>query len=132
MTLYCTHEGGDYFDGMWICADCYKKMSERPKRYDLGFLDGTPRQDIVWEASIATCDGVAFGKFLMWMVSYLRLMSLWTISKDEARNLCLDVLSQMGEPYGSKYAGWEKSDAKELVREGIIAYWDEGPSGSNK
>lgn len=68
---------------------------------------------------------------MYWMVRYMRVRSLWTVSKDEARKQCLELLSEMGEPFGSDDACWDHEDAKELVREGIIAYWDEAPSGQN-
>ncbi|MEO1564134.1 MAG: hypothetical protein AAFR98_11920 [Pseudomonadota bacterium] len=97
------------------------------------YSDGSQgRQEIVWTAEIATdIDGTGFSKFFSWMVHYLRLRSFWSISKQDARQQCLEVLRDMAEPFGSDDASWGKDDAKELVCEGILAYWDEGPSGAN-
>lgn len=124
-----THKRGDYFDGMWICADCYATLDSRPKKYRIGGELGV--QEIAWQAKIATCDGVTFGKFLSWMVSYLCLRSLGAISKDAARRQCLELLSECGDAFGSRWARWDKSGAQDLVREGIISYWDEGPIVAN-
>jgi hypothetical protein len=89
------------------------------------------RQDIVWQASIASADGIQFSKFLSWMVAYLRMRSLWSINKHDATNQCLSALIDMDEPFGSKHCSWDKSAAKEIVTESILSYWDESPTGSN-
>lgn len=134
--MACEHKRGDMIHGMWVCADCFQPLHSRPTRYgmvrcDTKVPDGT-RQEIIWMAEKAVnSDGVPFGKFVLWMVIYLRCRSLWAISKDSARQQCLEILRDMGEPYGSESACWSRDDAKELVREGIVAYWDEGPCGAN-
>lgn len=108
-------------------------LDGRPKTYGLGIgPDGAQRQEIIWQAPIAMdAVGTTFAKFVGWMISYMRLRSLWTVSKEEARQQCLELLRDMGEPFGSDGACWDREDAKELVREGICAYWDEGPHGAN-
>ena len=131
----CKHKRGDMIYGMWICADCFKPLDHRPVRYDMlswpkGQLRGVDgkglRQSIVWQAETAKdAHGVTFSQFVGWMVGYLRLRSLWTISKEEARQECLQVLIDQGEPFGSGDACWSKDDAKELVRDGILVYWDD-------
>ena len=132
----CRHKRGDFFLDMWICADCYSPLHERPKVYGTRYhFDGHPNlQEIVWNAETATCDGVSLGQFLTWMVSYLRMRSLWTRSKEQSLRECLEVLRCQGEPFGGKYASWTKGDAKELVKEGILAYWYDcaGSGGSNQ
>ena len=42
------------------------------------------------------------------------------------------ALRDMGEPYGSRNCLWTKSDAKEIVNEGILTYCDECTGGSNQ
>ena len=135
--MTCKHQRGDTIHGIWVCADCFKPLMSRPVRYHmalgLGVRQGRgERQEIAWQADFAKDDdGVRFGKFVLWMVGYLRSRSLFTVTKDEARQQCLDVLRDMGEPFGSNGACWDREDAKELVREAICAYWDEGPAGAN-
>ena len=135
--LTCHHKRGDYIHGLWVCADCFTVLSERPKQYQVlpytftGGKEGV-RQEIAFISAIAqNTSGATFGQFLNWMIGYLRLRSVWTISKDEARKQCLETLRDQGEHFGSDHACWTKDDAKELVREGICAYWDESPSGAN-
>lgn len=130
----CKHKKGDTIQGMWVCADCFRPLDVRPIRYRM-----TPygrgrdtRQEISWMAEVAKDNkDTTFGKFVSWMVSHLRLRSLWTISKENARRQCLDLLQMQGEPYGSTEFDWDKSAAKELVDEGIVSYWDEAPSSTN-
>lgn len=136
--MLCSHKRGDYLHGLWVCADCFNVLQERPYRYAMRPWPaptgepGKTRQEIVWQADFAeSSDRVKLSKFLAWMISYMRLRSAWTVSKDEARQQCLEVLRDQGDPFGSSDAGWEKDDAKELVREGICAYWDEAPAGAN-
>ncbi len=133
--MNCLHESGDYIHGIWVCAHCFQSLAERPVIYGMAqsrLPASEARQQITWQAKIAEDEcGTKFGKFVLWMVGHLRMRSLWTISKDAARRQCLDLLRDMGEPFGSRRAGWAKADAKELVREGILAYWDEAPSGGN-
>ena len=137
MSDKCNHGRGDFIQGIWICADCFTCLNGRPTKYgiELGLgLQGAPRerQTITWRADIArNDDGVTFAQFIGWMVSYLRLRSAWSLTKDEARRECLQVLCDQGEPFGSLGSGWDKDDAKELVNEAICAYWDESPSGAN-
>jgi hypothetical protein len=132
----CKHERGDFIDGIWVCADCFRTLDERPKRYALvtrGYYDGpAARQEIAWEAPIAVdSNGIELSMFVGWMIRFLRARTLWTLSRDEARRLCLEVLRDQGEPYGGKYSSWFRDDAKELVREGILCYFDDTSSGRN-
>lgn len=132
--MACKHLRGDTIHGIWVCADCFTPLAHRPERYAMlpGPNGGGDRQEIVWRAEIAKDqDGTRFGKFVLWMVGYLRARSLWSISKEEARQQCLEALQEMGEPFGSDGACWDREDAKELVREAIITYWDEAPHGAN-
>lgn len=130
----CGHRCGDYFQGMWICAICYTPMSERPTAYGSLYRgkEGPP-QSIIWQASIAKDEaGTRFSTFLEWMIGYLRRRSIFTISKDDARQQCLEALRDMGEPFGSDGCTWDREDAHEIVKEDICSYWDdEGFSGQN-
>lgn len=130
----CKHKSGDTIQGSWVCAHCYKLLSERPKTYKLGIgSKGGPRQEIDWMASIAkTPDGVTLSKFVAWMVGHMRRKCLWSVSKHECMKQCLEALSEMGEVFGSDDACWDREDAKEIVNEAIIAYWDEAPAGANQ
>jgi hypothetical protein len=130
--MSCKHKRGDFFHGMWICADCFTPLDERPKAHTAGgVLDGKP-QEIKWIASIATdADGTKFSTFLKWMTGYLRWRSLFTMTKDSARLQCLEALRDIGEPFGSAGFSWERSDAREIVREEIISHWEAPASGAN-
>lgn len=127
----CKHQSGDFIQGMWVCAHCYRPLDGRPKTYGLGIGHKVKRQEILWMAEIATSGGVPFRRFVGWMVRYLRMRCLFTMSKHEALSQCLEALRDMGEPYGDDGATWDRDDAKEIVNEAICAYWDEVPSGSN-
>lgn len=132
--MSCDHMTGDFIDGLWVCAHCFEPLRGRPKKYGPGpgHHGKQVPQTIVWEARIATDkNGTTLCQFVTWMVRYMRIKSLWTISREEARGQCLEVLRDQGEPFGNDGACWGKDDAKELVREGVLAYWDEGPSGAN-
>lgn len=133
-TMRCKHTKGDYVAGTWLCGECFRYLSDRPKTYRMltGTFAGGPIQEIDWQAEIAIAEGgVPLAKFLAWMVAYLRMRSLWTLSKEDARRECVAVLRDQGEPFGSPDACWSRADAKDLVREGILSYWDDAPSGSN-
>lgn len=131
--MECRHKKGDYFHGLWICSVCFKPLESRPIKYGMKSGRDGVRQQIVWTAEIAKDEaGTRFSKFLSWMVGYLRLRSFWTISRDEARQQCLELLQEMGEPFGADDVCWERNDAKELIREGICIYWDDAPSGANE
>lgn len=135
---FCKHKTGDYFHGMWICGNCYTALSGRPTKYGMSIRGrtaekGETRQVIIWQAPIAKDPkGTTLGKFLTWMIQYLRRRSLWLLTKEEARQLCLDALREQGEYFGSNDACWTQADANEIVREAICAYWDEGPAGQNR
>ena len=53
------------------------------------------------------------------------------VSEDAARRECLQVLRDLGEPFGSSYYSWSKADAIELVHEGILSYSEEVFDGAN-
>ena len=135
--LTCKHLNGDFIHGMWVCGQCFQPLYERPTRYYnppriFGTKGNGPPQRLEWQAETAKDNnGTSMAKFVGWMVGYLRLRSLWTISKEQARQQCLEVLRDQGEPFGSQDACWAREDAKDLVREGICSYWDEAPSGRN-
>lgn len=130
--MTCQHRRGDFFNGMWICANCFQPLHDRPKKYTAGgSYDGKP-QEIKWTAAIATdANGTKFSTFLKWMTGYLRWRSLFTMTKDNARLQCLEALRDIGEPFGSDDCAWDREDAKEIVREAICAYWDATASGAN-
>ena len=132
----CQHMRGDTFEGMWICADCFTPLGERPKRYggQIGKGIGAARYEVVWVAPIAiAANGISFSTFLGWIVWNLRVRSFFSISKETARRQCLDALRDMGEPFGSDDCEWSRSAAKDIVTEGVCAYWDSMVGGgSNK
>lgn len=130
--MTCTHKSGDMIQGSWVCAHCYRILHERPHTLSLGIgPKGQHRQEIDWMAPIAMVGEVPFRKFVGWMVRYVRMRCLFTMSKHEALQQCLEALRDMGEPYGDDGCTWDKDDAKEIVNEAICEYWDETPSGAN-
>lgn len=135
----CNHfeHGGDFVNGWWICAKCFEKLQRRPVRYytlrmgdDIyGDFSATHPQESI-ESSIAECRGVTLSEFIGFMS--LRLISLTRgeMTKLDAASYSIDLLKDLGEPFGNKDYSWDRSGAHEIIAEDL-QYWDEGDSGSN-
>lgn len=121
----CGHPSGAFVGDIWVCAHCFQMLPERPKKYQ-GGNDWHAPQQIVWEAPIAKdVAGTTLDQFLEWMVKAIRQRTLWTVSRHEALKMSLEALKDQGERFGSPYAGWTKSDAKELLSEAVFCYWED-------
>lgn len=128
----CLHQrGADVSEmGYWVCADCWEKLSDRPRRYG-GVRGGDgPAQVIIWEAEEAASDGVTLAKFLRAMSRrYMRRAR--DLSKDDAYSAAIDFLKSMDDAYGDDAYDWSLAAARELADEDM-SYWDADNGGSNQ
>ena len=68
----CEHKVGCWIKYMmfWLCADCFERLPERPKKYGPGLgHSGSAPQVIIWQAEVATdkVSGVTLDGFLRTM-----------------------------------------------------------------
>lgn len=125
MTI-CLHNRGDSVGdiGLWVCADCLEKLQIRPRIYGpnpdiVSYEKGSiPRQVIVWQAEIATADGVRFSDFLRAMSRRYMRRTRPQISMSDAYNAALDYLKSLSpDKYGDPAYGWDEACAEEIADE---------------
>jgi hypothetical protein len=130
----CRHWEGDTINGYWLCAACYTKVAERPRRYFrpiVGFdPDGRiPAQEIIL-APIATHESVTLGQFLKKMASRLIAITRGSMTVDDATDYAIDLLRGFDEKFGDPSMCWDASGAWEIVDEDL-QYWDADESATN-
>lgn len=128
----CKHSRGDHVAelGLWVCADCYEKLSDRPQRYGKnpewqpGTAGPIPPQIIVWQAEIAQADGLTFGEFLRAMTRRYMMRTRPKISAPDAYDAAIEYLrALLPDRYGDNAYGWDKSCAWEFADDDM-EYWD--------
>lgn len=125
----CKHWDGDKINGYWICAACYAKLAEQPRRYVKpmkvsGFYaDGpAPPQDVI-KAPIATHEGMTLGQFIKKMASRLIVITRGSMTVNDATDYAIDLLRGLDEKFGDPSMCWDASGAWEIVDEDL-QYWD--------
>jgi hypothetical protein len=130
----CHHPKGDTINGFWVCASCYEKLQERPRRYkmvpapsgDVWLSDvGSIRQEVILSPVARSECGMTFGAFVEAMALRLIAQTRGSFSKPDALDYALEILRNLGEPFGAADYDWSISGAWELVSEDM-QYWD-GP-----
>lgn len=128
----CKHWEGDFVNGFWLCAKCYKKLADRPRRLikdmmveDIGFRQG------VIHAPIAKVDGVTLSHFVEFMALRLIALTRGSFVKGDAVSYAMDILGSFGEPFGHKDFSWDQEGAWEIIKEDL-QYWDYDGGGPNQ
>lgn len=136
----CKHHRGAQIDRMayWVCADCWNKLPERPKRYGpnpdatIGTAAGSvPLQMVVWQAAEAKpANGLPLSQFLACMVRRIMARTRPPMAEGDAYDAAIDMLRTFSDPFGHPDYEWTRAAAVDLVDE-ELAYWEEaGGNGS--
>lgn len=139
----CQHKRGDWIKekGYWLCADCFSKMDSRPTRYgpiklqDPIWSNDAPRvpQGIVWQAEVATADGVTLNDFLRTMARRFMQKTRQQMGRDDAYDAAISVLQSLlslGDTYGDPAYDWSHEGAREMADE-EMTYWDDEVNARN-
>lgn len=145
--MACRHDRGDYVLTYWLCAECFQKLQERPKRYKMvssGALcyrneDGPEvtsplpkRQEISWQAIIAISkEGITFGRFIGMVAE--RFVRRGRLRKDEAIDMAIEALRglhNLGDKFGDKDFSWDREAANQIADD-EMSYWDCDGAGGN-
>lgn len=128
----CKHWEGDTIDGYWLCAKCYTKIGERPRRYYQGGVqdgDIPTRQEVIL-APIAEAQGCTLGQFIDAMALRLIARTRGGFQKQDAISYAVEILRCFDEPFGSNDIDWTAAGAFDLVDEDL-QHWDADESASN-
>lgn len=145
MSEKCEHfkHGGGYVCGFWICANCYQKLPERPRKLfmvrsslleSIGEMfkkggEQAPRQDVKYAPEIEV-DGVTLSMFIDAMARRIVAQTRGGMGMDDARLYSLAVLESLGDPFGHKDLSWDEAGAIEIVDEDMQC-WDFDGGGEN-
>ena len=125
----CNHWAGDHISGYWLCANCFAKLSEQPRRYYTEGLHGgdTPARQAVILAPVAESQGYTLAQFIEAMALCLISRISGGIHKSDAIDYAIDILRIQGEPFGSGDPEWTIAGfLRELDED--LQYWDsDGP-----
>jgi hypothetical protein len=142
----CEHWEGDTVSGYWLCAKCYAKLPERPRKYGAERLvlpkvydgenwwnpDGSPHptRQTVTPAPIAEAQGYTLSQFIEAMALRLIARTGGSFQKADAIDYAVDILRGFEEPFGSEELDWTRAGAWELVDEDLHC-WDVDDAGRN-
>lgn len=136
MSDECKHWEGDTVNGYWLCAKCFARLSDRPRRYykpikitDMDSDQPVPPQDVIL-APVATHDGFTLGQFISSMASRLVSRTRGSFTMEDAASYAIDLLQGFGVPFGAKDMAWDVGGAWELVDDDM-QHWDADESASN-
>ncbi|WP_305968582.1 MULTISPECIES: hypothetical protein [unclassified Mameliella] len=142
----CNHWEGDTVSGNWLCAKCYAKLPDRPRKYGVERLelakvydgdnwwnpDGSryPTRQTVTLAPISEAQGNTLAQFIEAMALRLIARTRGGFQKPDAMDYAIEILRTFGEPFGSDDMDWTSAGAWELVDEDM-QYWDADETASN-
>lgn len=129
----CNHWEGDNVNGYWLCAKCFAKLEDRPRRYRMGGVedgDVPPRQEVIM-APVAEADGTSLFQFVTAMALRLIASTGGGFNKTDALEYAIEILRAFGEPFGSDDLDWTSGGPWELVDEDM-QYWDHEGVGGNQ
>ncbi|AUR11196.1 hypothetical protein PhaeoP48_01199 [Phaeobacter inhibens] len=128
----CKHWEGDTVNGYWLCAKCFAKLPDQPRKYyPGGSPDGdTPQRQEVILAPIAKAQETTLGQFIEAMALRLIARTRGSFQKPDAMDYAVEILRTFGEPFGSDDLDWTSAGAWELVDEDI-QHWDADDAASN-
>lgn len=128
----CKHWDGDTVNGYWLCAKCFAKLEEQPRRYYMVGAehgDTPPRQEVTL-APVAKAGGTTLLQFVEMMARRLIVCSGGNFQMYEATEYAVEILCNLGEPFGSDDMDWTSIGAWELVDEDM-QYWDADETACN-
>ena len=129
----CGHKRGDWLSemGFWLCADCFARLDGRPSKYGMvaspfgseGCSIPRHRQEMVWQAAIAEADGVTLNEFLRTMSRRFIRKTRPPMSREDAYELSISTLKEIGDPYGDPAYDWSREAARDIADE-EMTYWE--------
>ncbi len=138
--MECGHKRGDWLSemGFWLCADCFVRLDARPLRYGMvaspfgleGGLIPRYRQEIVWQAEIASADNVTLSEFLRTMSRRFMQKTRPPMDREDAYELAISLLKEIGDPYGDPAYDWSRESARAISDE-EMTYWEPGEGGNS-
>jgi homospermidine synthase len=142
----CEHWEGDTINGYWLCAKCFAKLPERPRKYGVERLelpkvydgdnwwnpDGSryPTRQTIAPAPIAEAQGTTLSQFIEAMALRLIARTRGGFQKPDAMDYAVEILRGFGEPFGSGDLDWTSAGAWELVDEDL-QHWDADEAAPN-
>jgi hypothetical protein len=130
----CKHERGDYVNGYWLCAACYKKLDDRPRTYimqkSLSEQVKGERQEVFVAPIAAIPKGLSLSRFVKAMAMRLISQTRGSFTMADALDYAVEILRNLEEPFGSADFQWTVSGAWELVSEDM-QYWDNDAVSDN-
>lgn len=135
----CQHQRGDWIKekGFWLCADCFAKMDGRPTRYvmvpQVSLSDERwigPLQQIAWQADIAAADGLTLNDFLRTMARRFMAKTRPKMDRDDAYDIAISVLQNLGDAYGDPAYDWSGDGAREMADD-EMTHWEHEGAGEN-
>lgn len=113
----CEHKVGCWIKDMmfWLCADCFERLPERPKKYGPGLGPGP--QVIIWQAEVATdkVSGVTLDGFLRTMALRFHNRTRPKMPISDAYDLAIESLKLMGDKFGDPAYDWSHAGAREMA-----------------
>ncbi len=128
----CRHTRGDMVSeiGLWVCADCYEKLSGWPVKYG-PTGGGGPPQNIAWRAEKASSDGISFAEFLCAMSCRYMMRTRPRMQMRDAYDAAIEYLRWMlPDAYGDTAYSWDRDAAVELADDDMQD-WDQAEDKSN-
>lgn len=132
----CKHWEGDTVDGYWICAKCFTRLPDQPRRYykpikitDMESDQPVPPQEVTL-APVAVHEGVTLGQFISSMAARLVSRTRGSFTMAEATSYAIDLLQGFGDSFGAKDMAWDAGGAWELVDEDM-QHWDADEGATN-
>ncbi len=135
--MICKHKRGGHIAEMdyWLCADCLNKLASRPIKYGAmvqgdTFINGEPRQGVIWRAEIAKADDTLFSDFLRTMTRRIMQRTRPAMGKEAAYDAAIEMLKAiLPDTFGDMAYGWDHGCARELV-DMEMDNWDEVGAGN--
>ena len=136
----CRHKRGDWIQemGFWLCPDCFARLDARPVRYGMvptipptGDGGSSPRyrQEIVWQAAIATYEGVTLNAFLRAMAKRFIRRTRPQMDTPDAYDAAISCIKDLGDKCGDNAYDWSLGGARDLADE-EMAYWEPAEGGN--
>jgi hypothetical protein len=135
----CDHQNGGAVIGVWVCGDCWAKLGSRPTRLGMVQIraeggrgesrNPIMRQEIVWQAQIATACGFTISQFIDALAR--RFMSRCAdLTLHDASDFALDAARSLEVPFGHADYDWGANGAEELADD-EMQNWDAEGGSSN-
>lgn len=122
--MACKHEHGAFILDTWVCGQCFRKLPDRPTSYRPEeaaevWPEGRPARQVAVRCPIRkTESGTTLLMFVTWMAARLIVRTADPVTHEDAVDLCLDMLTTLGEEFGNDAVDWDdREGAYEIVDE---------------